>query len=97
MDLEDVSLATFETTRQEWAAEVVTLAVERFERRLVGESEVLCGAVQRLDVLLRSEMRQQRDALREEMRAERAELLKWSLVFWLAQVAATAAVVAGLR
>ena len=55
---------------------------ERFERRLVEE----VGGV-RLEI----------NALRTEMVAQRAELLKWAVVSWLGQAAAVAGIVAAFR
>ena len=65
-----------------WAEHVLSIAAERYERRLVQE---ISG--------LRAEMKQQMHdgftAVRKEMSEMRADLLKWSFAFWIGQFAAT--------
>ena len=59
---------------------MLTMAVDRFECRLVTE----------VGVLLR-EMYDALSGLRQEVATSRVELLKWSFVFWIGQVASVAA------
>jgi hypothetical protein len=63
----------------EWTEQVLSLASERFERRLAQE----VGA-------LRKEMYDGLTGIRQEMLNQRAEQLKWSFGFWVSQFAATA-------
>jgi hypothetical protein len=93
----DALLATFDTTRQEWAADVITLAVERFERRLARESDALRLAAHDLEAARRQELAEITTTVREEIRLQRVEIAGWAIVFWLAQVVATAAVIATLK
>jgi hypothetical protein len=65
--------------------EMLTIVTERFERRL---AEEIAG--------LRIEMHTGFAALRKEMSDQRAELLKWSLLFWVGQFAAFTAVLSFL-
>jgi len=141
----------FDETRNEWMAEVTSLAVERFERRLTEEVSTLrvemargfgdlrreaaeSHALLRKDVTdahaalrhemtdttaslrkdmndmsgslrreitdgnatLRNELMDARVALREQIAQDnatsRAELLKWSFLFWIGQVVAMTAI-----
>ena len=68
---------------EEWSEHVLSLAGERFERRLAQE---LAG----LEIRLRQEMQDGFTALRKELSELRAETLKWSFVFWIGQLAAIA-------
>jgi hypothetical protein len=67
-----------------WAEYVLSIAAERFERRLAEE-------IANLRVELMREMHEGFTAIRQEMANQRAELLKWSLVFWIGQFTANAA------
>jgi hypothetical protein len=69
-----------ESMDTEWAEHVLSLASERFERRL---GDAVGG--------LRKEMYDGFTGIRQEMSNQRAELLKWSFGFWVSQFAATAA------
>jgi len=60
-----------------WAEHVLSIAAERFERRLTHEVSAL-----------RIEMHEGFGAIRQEMSNQRAELLKWSFAFWIGQLAA---------
>ena len=64
-----------------WAEYVLSIAAERFERRLAQE---IAG----LEMGLRKEMHEGFAAIRQEMSNQRAELLKWSFAFWIGQLAA---------
>jgi hypothetical protein len=69
-----------------WTEHVLSIAAERFERRLAQE-------IGGLEMRLRKEMHEGFAALRKEMSDLRAELLKWSLMFWVGQFTANAALV----
>jgi hypothetical protein len=79
--------------------DVLSTATDRFERRLAEESgghraEV---AETRLEVArLRSDMTEQFATVRVQAETRHAELLKWALLFWIAQAGATAAIVRAL-
>src|SRR5438105_3042724 len=62
-----------------WSDRVITLAEERFNRRL---TEALAA--------LRGEMGQLEIRLRREMHEGFSAMLKWSSLFWIGQVAAIA-------
>lgn len=68
-----------------WAEHVLSIAAERFERRLAQE-------VSGVRVELMREMHAGFTAIRQEMSDLRADLLKWSLLFWVGQFAAFTAV-----
>jgi len=68
-----------------WAEHVLSIAAERFERRLAQEISMV-----RVDMI--REMHQGFAAIRREMSDLRADLLKWSLLFWVGQFAAFTAV-----
>lgn len=73
-------------------AEVIATVSHSFEQRLAAE----CGKLQRGLDDLRADMRSEMGALRVELRADfqvaiantKADLLKWSFLFWIGQVAA---------
>jgi hypothetical protein len=69
----------FEAVTREWTEDVLTLASERFERRL---AEEIAG--------VRKELHEGLAAVRGEMATMRVEWLRWSFLFWLGQIAATA-------
>ena len=94
----------FNVARQEWAADVTTATVERFERRLADEVAMLRSEVRSVETTLTLEMTREFAAVRQEMTggfgsvreqivAQRFELLKWSFAFWLGQIIAVATVV----
>ena len=61
--------------------DMLTIVTERFERRL---AEEISG--------LRIEMHSGFAAIRKEIAEQRAELLNWSMLFWIGQFAAFTAV-----
>ena len=90
---------------EEWKLDVLSLAAERFERRLAEEMAMLrvemaaMGAAIRGELAdqgaaIRSEMAAMGAAIRAEMASGRVELLKWCFLFWIGQVAAMAALLA---
>ena len=68
-----------------WADHVLSVAAERFERRLAQE-------ITGLELRLTKEMHAGFAAIRQEMSDQRSDLLKWSLLFWVGQFAAFTAV-----
>ena len=119
----------FDTARAEWTAEVVSLSLERFERRLVEElaglriemagsqatlredmaqqsatlreklaqqGATLRGEIAAVGTDLKSDMREGFATIRQEMAANRFELLKWSFLFWIGQVLAIVGLMAAM-
>jgi hypothetical protein len=68
-----------DSERKDWSDQVLTAAADKFERRLSEELSVL--RVELHDGLL---------SVRQELATTRVEMLKWSFLFWLGQVAAMA-------
>jgi hypothetical protein len=84
-------LAEFiDAERRDWRDEVLSLAADRFERRLTEEASTL-----------RIELARGLTAVRQEIATTRVEMLKWSFLFWAGQVATMAGLMAlmlrGLR
>jgi hypothetical protein len=75
-----------DSERKDWSEQVLSVASDRFERRLAQE----LGA-------MRAEVGDGFTAIRQEMATSRVELLKWSFVFWIGQVAAIAGLLAFAR
>jgi len=69
-----------DTERKEWSDQVLSVATDRFERRLTEEASAL-----------RVELHQGLASVRDEIASMRVDMLKWSFVFWVGQVAAMAA------
>ncbi len=85
--------------------DMLSMASERFEQRLIAVSAELRGDIGRAQSGLRQEMTTMdagiRVALTEglskiriEMTDMRADVLRWSFLFWIGQVAATATLLA---
>ena len=74
-----------EAQRKDWSEQVLTIAGERFERRLVEEA-----------AKLRVEMSTLGSDLRQEIAKDRFELLKWMFLFWVSQLAAMSAIMSFL-
>jgi hypothetical protein len=72
-----------ETSNREWRDRVLSVVTERFERRLTEDISAL-----------RLEFHDGLAGLRGEMATTRVELLKWSFLFWVGQVAAIAGLLA---
>ena len=72
-------IEVFDSERKDWSDQVLTAAADRFERRLSEEISTL--RVELHDGLL---------SVRQELATTRVEMLKWSFLFWLGQVAAMA-------
>jgi hypothetical protein len=66
-----------------WSEHLLSIAAERFERRL---AEEVSG--------LHVEMHAGFTAIRQELSDQRVELLKWSFAFWIGQLAAMTALLA---
>lgn len=68
---------------REWRDDVLHNAVERFERRLTEEVGKL-----------RIEMAQMKADLQQDIAGARVDILRWSFVFWIGQVAAVTGLLA---
>jgi hypothetical protein len=70
-----------------WTEQVLSVATERFERRLTQE-------IAALRVEFMRELHAGLATVRQEIAAVRVELIRWSFVFWLGQIAAMVGVLA---
>ena len=94
---DDGVLGLFEVvdaTRREWSEDVLTLATDRFERRLAQEMGALRGEIAEGQTALRREFHDGLAGVRKEVADARVELLRWSFVFWIGQVATTTGLLA---
>jgi hypothetical protein len=74
-----------DSDRKEWSEQVLSVAADRFERRLTEEVSAL-----REDV--RGGLHEGLMSLRQELATTRVEMLKWSFLFWIGEIS----VIAGL-
>jgi hypothetical protein len=65
----------------EWKEEILEIAADRYERRLAVE-------LSELKLQLRTALHEELTHVRREIATTRFELMKWSLIFWVGQVAA---------
>jgi hypothetical protein len=72
------------------ASQANLLTIERFETRLTSEFAQLKSE-------LRGEMQQLRADIRIDIADRSAELMKWAMLFWVAQAATIAGIFAALR
>jgi hypothetical protein len=79
-----------DSERKDWSEHVISVASDRFERRLAQE---LCAMRNEISKALNDGL----TAIRHETAAARLEMLKWSFVFWIGQVAAVAGLLAFMR
>lgn len=76
-----------DSDRREWSEHVLSVAADRFERRLTEEVSALREEV-------REGLHDGLTSVRHEIATTRIEMLKWSFVFWVGQVAAMAGLLA---
>jgi len=76
-----------ESGQREGIEHVLSVATERFERRLTQE-------IAALRVELMRELHAGLAAVRQEIASVRVELIRWSFVFWIGQIAAMIGVLA---
>jgi hypothetical protein len=79
-----------DNAREEWSAEIVNLAVERFERRLVEETSSLRGEMGSFRLEVASAIA----ALRVDMARMETRQLKQSFLFWIGQAVTVAGILA---
>jgi hypothetical protein len=84
--------------RAAWTDDVLNIALERFDRRLTTELSALRVDVARDLSSLRVDVARDVSTLRSDVARDlsgvRSELLKWSFLFWMGQVATTAGLLA---
>ena len=76
-----------DTEQKDWSESVLTTATDRFERRLTHE---IAGLRHEFHTTLHDGLA----SVRGELATTRVEMLRWSFVFWIGQVAAVAALLA---
>jgi len=79
-----------ESERKDWSEHVLSVASDRFERRLAQELGAFKTEVSQA-------LNDVATAIREETATAKLEMLKWSFVFWIGQVAAVAGLLAFMR
>ena len=92
--------STIRALKEIWKEEVLSIASERFERRLSEEFAIFRVEIAKEFAAVRREMANEFAAVRVEMAkdlaATRVDLLKWSFVFWIGQFAAVSGMMAFL-
>jgi hypothetical protein len=76
-----------DSERREWSEHVLSVAADRFERRLVEEISALREEI-------REELHDGLASVRHELATSRVEMLKWSFLFWVGQIGAMAGLLA---
>lgn len=76
-----------DSDRREWSEHVLSVAADRFERRLTEE-------VSHFREEIREGLHDGLTSVRQEIATTRVEMLKWSFLFWIGQVAAMAGLLA---
>jgi hypothetical protein len=91
-------VALLDRTKAEWTDGVLTTAVDRFDRRLATEISAMRIDFAREMSSFRQDVHRELSASREgftrELNSVRVEVLKWSFLFWIGQVAAIAGLLA---
>jgi hypothetical protein len=72
-----------DSERREWSGHVLSVAADRFERRLTEEISAL-----------RVELHDGLASVRQELATSRVEMLRWSFLFWVGQIGAMAGLLA---
>ena len=76
-----------DSDRREWSEHVLSVAADRFERRLTEE-------ISDFREEIREGLRDGLTSVRQEIATTRVEMLTWSFLFWIGQVAAMAGLLA---
>jgi hypothetical protein len=76
-----------DSDRREWSEHVLSVAADRFERRLTEE-------ISDFREEIREGLRDGLTSVRQEIATTRVEMLRWSFLFWIGQVAAMAGLLA---
>lgn len=85
-----------ETTPQNCEAALAAAALERIDRRLMQDIATVRTEMRESETALRRDIQALSITLGAAMDERSAELLKWGLLFWIGQAAATGTIVAGL-
>jgi hypothetical protein len=80
-------IEVLDAERKDWSQQVLSVAADRFECRLTEE-------ISSLRLELRQAMQEGLASVRQELATTRVEMLKWSFLFWVGQVAAMAGLLA---
>ena len=100
-------LSVLDVAEREWREDVLSLAGERFERRLaetganlrvqIGHSEAAVrGEMAQMEVRIVREIANCRGDLIQAIANGRGDLIKWSFLFWIGQVVAMSAVMGAM-
>ncbi len=100
-------LGVLDLAEREWREDVLSLAGERFERRLAETGASLRVQIAQSEAAIRGEMGQMevrivreiancRGELTNEIAKGRLDLIKWSFLFWIGQVVAMSAVMGAM-
>lgn len=100
-------LHVLDLAKDEWREDVLSLSVDRFERRLAEESSTLRVQIAQSEAALRGELghvdgRLRQDLSQMELRIireigdSRFNLLTWTFAFWIGQVVAMSAIMAAM-
>ena len=79
-----------DSERKDWSEHVLSVASDRFERRLAQELGAFKSDVSKT-------LNEVAAGIRQDTATARLEMLKWSFVFWIGQVAAVAGLLAFMR
>ena len=79
-----------DSERKDWSEHVLSVASDRFERRLAQELGAFKSEVSKT-------LNEVAASIRQDTATARLEMLKWSFVFWIGQVAAVAGLLAFMR
>ena len=74
-------IEVFDSEREDWSEHVLSVAADRFERRLTEE-------ISDFREEIREGLRDGLTSVRQEIATTRVEMLTWSFLFWIGQVAA---------
>jgi hypothetical protein len=83
-------LVELDSERKDWSEHVLSVASDRFERRLAQEVGAFRSDVSKA-------LNDGLAGIRQDTATARLEMLKWSFVFWIGQVAAVAGLLAFMR
>jgi hypothetical protein len=100
-------LHVLDLAQQDWKDDVLSLAAERFERRLadagsslrvqIAQSEAaLRNEIGQVEVRLRQDMGQMEVRIIREIGNSQFNLVKWTFAFWIGQVVAMSAIMAAM-
>jgi hypothetical protein len=89
-------LGVLDLAEREWREDLLSLAGERFERRLAETGASLRVQVGQSETAIRGEMAQMEVRIVREIANCRGDLIKWSFLFWIGQVVAMSAVMGAM-